>query len=108
MLIPLAIEAQMPLDEFWYGEEDLFYSYVKAYRNRVNYTTWMQGIYNLKALEVIVNNVMPSAVNIGFGGGKVKPVQYYDKPINMDVSEKEQTVTEEDRETEYRRQMCMF
>ena len=44
-MIPIAIEAGMPLDEFWYGEEELFCSYVKAYRNRVNYTSWMNNLY---------------------------------------------------------------
>lgn len=108
-MIPIAIEAGMPLDEFWYGEEELFYSYVKAYRNRVNYMSWMNNLYAMKALEVVVNNLMPNAVNIGFGGGKITPVQYYEKPIDFEAeAEKQKPVTKEDLESEFRRRMSVF
>ena len=50
----------MSYDEFWYGDVRLVEFYRKAHElktRRENEMMWMQGVYNLKALEATVGNL---------------------------------------------------
>lgn len=89
--MPIAIECGMPLDDFWYSDEDLFESYLKAYNTKLSREAWMHGIYTLRAVESAINNVMPVAIGYALGNKKIKfePLEYYKEPI--DLSDKTQT-----------------
>ena len=94
----------MSLDDFWYDEEELLNCYAKAYQRNIDCVAWTNGLYTLRAVESAINNVMPLAVGIGMGGGKIKPIEYFDKPLTeikeesdkeKEINEKESVLTEE-------------
>lgn len=71
-------------DQFWYEDIDVFNAYLKAYRNKVNYTSWLNGVYIYKALESALINVIPNSIGIAFSESKDRPfVPYLDKPIDF-------------------------
>ena len=66
----------MPLQEFWYDDPDLLWTYRNLYLNKIksevelqkymmNYSAWLQGLYN--------RNAIVSAFN--------EKVKYFEKPI---------------------------
>lgn len=82
--MPLALECGMSAYEFWYEDIRLFECYVKAYHNRTNKAAWFNGLYVFEAVSAAINNVMPGAIGKAFSkNGKVKPLKYHDKPIEM-------------------------
>lgn len=58
----------MPVEEFWYGEEELLNSYIKAYFNRVKYNSWMNGYYTYVAQLTATSNT--------WGGDNGKKAEY--------------------------------
>lgn len=64
----MAIQCHMPLDEFWYGEEDLLNAYAKAYYNDCKYTAWLNGQYTYIAQLTATTNT--------WGGKEGKKAEY--------------------------------
>lgn len=85
----------MQLDTFYSDAEDLFDIYYKGYRNRLNQSAWLNGLYNLRAMESAINNVMPHAIGLAMNGGKRKEIKYFDIPIDFEKAEKS-TVNEKE------------
>lgn len=90
----------MSIDTFYGDAEELFNIYYKGYRNRLNQTAWLNGLYNLRALESAINNVMPHSIGLAMNGGKRELIDYLDKPIdfnNIELSTVvESNISEED------------
>lgn len=66
--LPLALEYGMTLKEFWEEDCDLIYAYQKAYFNRLHNTSHLNGLYNLEAFKIVLNNA--------FVGDKNKFIDY--------------------------------
>ena len=73
----------MPLQEFWYDDPDLLWTYRNLYLNKIksevelqkymmNYSAWLQGLYN--------RNAIVSAFN--------EKVKYFEKPIEFNSKPK--------------------
>ena len=60
----------MPLDEFWYGDEELLTIYVKAYYEDARYHAWINGYYTYIANVISTSNT--------WGGKDGKDVKYPD------------------------------
>lgn len=65
----------MTYDEFWHGDPWMakaFYEKHKLSRQQKNEEMWVNGMYQLKSLEVALNNA--------FNKHKIK---YYEKPLDI-------------------------
>ena len=58
----------MPIEEFWYGEEELLNVYIKAYFNGTKYNAWINGYYTYVAQLTATSNT--------WGGNDGKKVEY--------------------------------
>ena len=73
----------MPLQEFWYDDPDLLWTYRNVYmekekqkieikREMINFQSWLQGLYNFNAIA----------------GALSKEPKYLDSPIDLDAKPK--------------------
>lgn len=83
-LLPLAIQCEMPLDLFWYDDEEYLKLYVQAYYEKVKLQAWMNGQLNYVAYSAIVSQMF----------GKKAEYISYDELTNQ--SKKEDKYTEEE------------
>lgn len=102
----------MPLDDFWYDDEELFECYIEAYNSKLSRAAWLNNVYTLRAVESAINNIMPVAISYALSGGKFSAIQYYTEPIDLlhpvqqqDIKEIEKTV---DPDTLYQLQLKSF
>ena len=73
----------MSYDEYWNQDPWLAKDYREAWelkQKNDNYLAWLQGLYNYKALGVVVGNVVRKK------GQKAE--NYFDKPLEFDEEEK--------------------
>lgn len=72
----------MPIDEFWYEEQELLNAYIKAYFNNCKYTAWINGQYTYVAQLTVTSNM--------WGGEKGKKAEYPDfREINEQANKTE-------------------
>lgn len=92
-----ALIIEMPYDLFWYGETDIFYSYLDAYvkkqKNKyeeqvemINFQCWLAGFYIDYAL----------ACNPAMG----KKQKYLEKPVDIKGKEEKKELTPEEKEAQ--------
>lgn len=73
-LCPYCMAIGMSYEEYWYGESNLVSYYKNAFdykRKMRNEELWIQGMYNLKAVSVALNNA--------FKGHD----KYFEKPLDI-------------------------
>lgn len=80
----------MPLDEFWYGEEELLTVYIKAYYEDARYHAWINGYY------VYIADLIATSNTWGDDKGKEKYPDYYDEKNKHKVEIKEQPKVKDD------------
>lgn len=92
-LFPDAIIYGMSYDEFWFKDPELFFSYRFSYlksveieRERINYTAWLNGLYNYEAHSLSLANA--------FGDKKTVKQNYPDKPHDLNGNKKVNTEEE--------------
>lgn len=59
-MLPNAIQYGMTTEQFWYGDTRLLNVYQKAYYRNLSYSAWVQGNYNLYAVEQGARNALAS------------------------------------------------
>lgn len=81
VLLPYALMYGMSLEEFWYGEADLFFAYRTSFmykreleQNDIDTHAWLSGLYVRQALAELWTHGMQS------GGTKVN---YHKEPISV-------------------------
>ena len=92
-----AILYGMSYDEFWNKDPELFFSYrfsylkgLKIKREEMNYSSWLNGLYNYRAYAVALHNAFD---------GKNNPMEYFKKPIDFDNEEDKQSKKQKEEET---------
>lgn len=104
--LPSALEYGMELDTFWYMDEDYFQIYQKAYYKRLSMEKWVEGKYTLDAIYEACTSIMPILCHGAYSSFKpkdIKTILYKNKPVDLlQRKEKENKVTEKDKEKEYR------
>lgn len=96
MLFPRYLAMGMTYDEYWNKSPSLVRAYRKAWqmkREQKNYEMWMQGMYIYNALLCVA-----PVMRTSFGGGKVEPGKYPDRPYPMSEKEAQEREAEKDRE----------
>lgn len=86
--------------QFWGMNPALLKPYLRAddiKKERENYLAWLQGLYNLEALQVALS---------GFGGKKSKKVMYPQQPFPITTSK--QLEAERKKEERMKRQFETF
>lgn len=83
-MLPYALQYGMSLEEFWFGEAELFFAYRSAYLaskkeqiELMNYSAWLNGLYNVRALWS-VNGMIHASED-----SRDDIPEYFDKPIDI-------------------------
>lgn len=108
-MFPEAIIMGMPPEDFWDGEPWLFYSYMEAYKKRlereedmkskmVDYQSWLTGLYVNQAVGVVIQNAF----------SKGKKSKYIKEPISFTHTREKVEQKKKDEEAEVRRQFEAF
>lgn len=95
----------MSLEEFWYGEADLFFAYRTSFmykreleQNDMDTHAWLSGLYVRQALAELWTHGMQK------GGTKTK---YFEEPISIskskqkEVDEKQKKIEENERNVKF-------
>ena len=95
-VFPRYLAMGMTYDEYWNQSPSLVRAYRKAWqmkREQKNYEMWMQGMYIYNALLCVA-----PVMRASFGGGKVEPGKYPDKPYPLTEKEVQEREAEKERE----------
>lgn len=83
-----AILIEMPIDMFWYDDPSYYWRYVNVYQQKqkakaqeINDTSWLQGVYMLRAIVAALDGKKHKYPN--------KPLEYDDK---RELTEQEKAV----------------
>lgn len=90
----MAKQYGMPLDEFWYGDPELYNVYKKSYYRNLYATAWVNGLHEYKALLAFGN------IYLNFKG-KDNPQMHYPEEAIVPFENKK-VITKETMESEYR------
>lgn len=108
-MYPEAISIGMPSEEFWDGKPSRFWSYVEAYKLRlereeqmqaslIDYQSWLTGLYVHNALQVALAN--------SFSKGRKS--KYVAEPISFTERKKRSSDERKRRERELENQFLAF
>lgn len=86
----------MTIDEFWYSTDIEIHAFEKAYFNRINQLTWLQGYYDYLAQASVLSSIFTKRKN--------DRLEYPKKPIETkNTSDKvKQKKNEKDKDKEFR------
>jgi hypothetical protein len=93
VVLPLAKQYGMPLNEFWYGDIRLLGVYQKAYIRNISYTAWANGKFNSAAFGIVLSNA--------FAKKGTTPAEYPDWNDPIPTMPQE-IITKENAETKFR------